>query len=121
MSLLSRSSRYGFTLHTALRKHVQPGSVVYTDEYSGYSGVERVYDHRLIHHGHRVYVKGDTHTQAIEGFFSTVKNGIRGVYHSVSPKWLQSYLDEYAWRYNHRDDPRQCSGSCCCPQRQASY
>jgi transposase len=87
---LTLPSRYGFTLRTTLRKHVKPESVVYTDEYSGYSGVERVYDHRMIHHGHRVYVKGDTHTQAIEGFFSTVKNGIRGVYHSVSPKWLQS-------------------------------
>jgi transposase len=31
-------------------------------------------------------------------------NGVRGVYHSVSPKWLQGYLNEYVWRYNHRDD-----------------
>ena len=42
--------------------------------------------------------------QTIEGFFSLVKNGIRGVYHVVSAKWLQGYLNEYAWRYNHRDD-----------------
>ena len=45
-------------------------------------------------------------TQTIEGFWSLTKNGIRGVYHSVSRKWLQGYLNEYAWRYNHRDDPR---------------
>ncbi len=32
-----------------------------------------------------------------------MKNGIRGVYHSVSAKYLQSYLDEYAFRYNQRD------------------
>jgi hypothetical protein len=50
-------------------------------------------------------VSGEVHTQTIEGFFSLVKNGIRGVYHSVSKKWLQGYLNEYAWRYNHRDDP----------------
>lgn len=44
------------------------------------------------------------HTQTIEGFFSTLKNGIRGAYHAVSPKHLQGYLNEYVWRYNHRDD-----------------
>ena len=46
------------------------------------------------------------HTQSIEGFFGLVKNGLRGVYHSVSAKWLQGYLNEYAWRYNRRDDGR---------------
>ena len=50
------------------------------------------------------YVDGNVHTQAIEGFWSLVKNGVRGTYHSVSKKWLQGYLNEYAWRYNHRDD-----------------
>lgn len=35
-----------------------------------------------------------------------MKNGIRGVYHSVSAKHLQGYLNEYAWRYNNRDNPR---------------
>jgi hypothetical protein len=38
--------------------------------------------------------------------FRLLKNGIRGVYHSVSKRHLQSYLDEYAWRYNHRADTR---------------
>ena len=53
-----------------------------------------------------VYVDGDVHTNTIEGFFGLLKNGIRGTYHSVSRKHLQSYLDEFAWRYNHRHDPR---------------
>ena len=44
------------------------------------------------------------HTQTIEGFFGLFKNGVRGVYHSVSAKWLQGYVNEYVWRYNHRDD-----------------
>lgn len=35
-------------------------------------------------------------------FFGNLKNGIRGNYHSVSSKWLQGYLNEYAWRYNRR-------------------
>jgi hypothetical protein len=46
---------------------------------------------------------GDVHTQTIEGFWSLVKNGLRGVYHSVSRKYLQTYFDEYSFRYNRRD------------------
>jgi transposase len=103
---LTVASRYGHTLRTNLRRHVDVGSTVYTDDYAGYSGVERRYRHHRINHGGRIYVDGHIHTQAIEGFFSLVKNGIRGVYHSVSPRWLQGYLNEYAWRYNHRDDRR---------------
>jgi transposase len=41
-----------------------------------------------------------------EGFFGLVKNGIRGTYHAVSFKLLQGYLNEFAWRYNRRDDRR---------------
>jgi len=98
-------SRYGYTLRSTIRRHVEPGSTVYTDDYSGYSGINRAYQHHPINHTHKVYVDGAVHTQTIEGFFSLVKNGIRGVYHVVSEKWLQGYLNEYAWRYNHRDDP----------------
>lgn len=99
-------SRYGHTLRSTIRRTVTPNSTVYTDEYIGYRGIERLYTHLTINHTHRVYVDGAVHTQTIEGFFSLVKNGIRGVYHVVSAKWLQGYLNEYAWRYNHRDDER---------------
>jgi ISXO2-like transposase domain len=50
----------------------------------------------------KVYVAGEVHTNTIEGFWSLVKRGIGGVYHSVSAKYLQSYLDEYSFRYNRR-------------------
>lgn len=40
------------------------------------------------------------HTQTVEGWFGNMKNGIRGTYHSVSSKWLPSYLNEYCFRYN---------------------
>jgi hypothetical protein len=46
---------------------------------------------------------GDVHTQTIEGFWSLIKRGIGGVYHSVSRKYLQTYLNEYTFRYNRRD------------------
>ena len=64
------------------------------------------YDHGRVHHTANIYVSGEAHTNTIEGFWSLVKRGISGVYHSVSEKHLQSYVDEYAWCYNHKDNPR---------------
>jgi hypothetical protein len=61
------------------------------------------YEHRRINHDQKIYVMGDVHTNTIEGFWSLVKRGIGGVYHAVSTKYLQSYLDEYSFRYNRRD------------------
>lgn len=91
----------------AMTEHVLPGSLVFTDEHKVYGNVgKRGYYHRRIKHQAKVYVAGEIHTQTIEGFWSLVKRGIDGVYHSVSAKHLQSYLDEYAFRYSHRLDER---------------
>jgi transposase len=63
------------------------------------------YEHKRVHHKEEVYAGGDVHTNTIGGFWSLLKRGIAGVYHSVSSKHLQGYLDEYSFRHNHRDDP----------------
>lgn len=95
----------GATLGAHMEEFVLPESVVFTDEYSGYNEVGTKYaEHHRIKHAAHIYVEGDVHTQTIEGFWSLLKRGISGSYHSVSVKYLQSYVDEYAWRYNHRDD-----------------
>jgi len=94
-----------------IKEHVLPGSMVFTDDAGVYRGLgKRGYPHRRINHAARIYVDGDVHTQTIEGFWSLVKSGIGGVYHSVSAKWLQSYLDEDAWRYNHREHTKRGAG-----------
>jgi len=94
------------TLIPLIQTHVIPASgTVYTDELSSYNRLSRTgYTHERVRHSARVYVSGNAHTNTIEGFWSLVKRGISGVYHSVSRTYLQSYLDEYAFRYNHRDD-----------------
>lgn len=85
---------------------VLDGSVIYTDEASAYAPLgAKGYQHKRIHHAAKVYVQGDVHTNTIEGFWSLVKRGIGGSHHAVSAKYLQGYLNEYAWRYNHRNDP----------------
>ena len=97
--------RLGPTLQGVVREYVLPESIIFTDEWHSYTGLSgRFAGHHRIRHKEKVYVSGNVHTQTIEGFFGLLKNGIRGVYHAVSREYLQSYLDEYAWRYNHRHD-----------------
>ncbi|HTA22239.1 MAG TPA: IS1595 family transposase [Terriglobales bacterium] len=91
------------TLQDFAYEFILPKSTVFTDEHKSYADLDKTYAHHRINHSQGVYVRGNVHTQTIEGFWSLVQNGIRGVYHSVSKKYLQSYLNEYAFRYNHRD------------------
>lgn len=85
-------------------ERILPKSTVFTDEWAGYNDLEKAgYVHKRIPHQEKVYVAGDVHTQTIEGFWALVKSGIRGVYHSVGKNYLQTYLDEYSFRYNRRD------------------
>src|SRR5206468_582620 len=87
--------RGGETIKGAMRKHILPSSMIFTDEWPLYKGTDREYrGHRRIKHKAHVYVDGDTHTQTIEGFFGLFKNGVRGVYHAISTKYLPDYLNE---------------------------
>jgi transposase-like protein len=98
----------GSTLLGYVRDYVVPKTMIFTDEAITYDGIqhmpEKGYRHRRIKHSARVYVKGNVHTNTIEGFWSLVKRGIGGVYHQVSQKYLQDYLNEYSFRYNRRDE-----------------
>jgi transposase len=92
------------TLLPHVETKVLPKSVVYTDEWKSYDGLDGMgYEHKRVQYSQKVYVSGDAHTNTIEGFWSLLQRGISGVYHGVSTKHLQSYLNEYTFRYNHRD------------------
>ena len=95
-----------------IREKVLPSSVVYSDEHSSYDPLKAMgYQYRRIHHGAKVYVVGDVHTNTIEGFWSLVKRGISGANHAVSAKYLQGYFDSYGFRWNHRNDDEAMYGS----------
>lgn len=99
--------RSGPSLHGNAKKHVLPSSMIFTDDWKAYRRFgDHFAGHRRINHSSGTYVDGDVHTNTIEGFFGLVKTGISGVYHAVSRKYLQNYLDEYAFRYNARDEAR---------------
>ena len=96
-------SRRGAGLSNAVRSHVNPDAFMITDDWPAYKPLRREYlSNAIINHSAGVYVHGDIHTNTIEGFFGNLKTGMRGTYKHVSDRWIQSYLDEYAYRYNER-------------------
>jgi transposase-like protein len=95
------------TLIPIIQEHIPavPGTVIYTDEMPSYNRLTSLgYAHGTVQHAAKEYVRGAVHTQTIDGLWSNVKRGIDGVNHAVSPQHLQSYLDAYVFRYNHRTD-----------------
>jgi transposase-like protein len=91
------------SLQTEVRKHVEAGSALYTDALLSYSGLAGEYAHQVVDHAVK-YVDGRVHTNGLENFWSLVKRGISGTYVSVEPFHLFRYLDEQAFRFNHRKD-----------------
>lgn len=95
------SSRRGEPLSREVRTHLNPAALLFTDDWRAYKPLGGEFaDHRVINHSRGHYINGSTHTNTIEGFFGNLKTGMRGAYEHVSARWLQSYLDEYAWRHN---------------------
>lgn len=79
---------------------------IYSDEHRSYTRLNKSgYSHTTVNHSALEYVRGSAHTNTIEGFWSQLKRSLDGTYHAVSPKYLQSYLNEFTFRYNYRAMP----------------
>ncbi len=80
--------------------------VLFTDELNLYRGIARRMGlkHKMVQHGIEEYVRGEAHTNTIESAFSLFKRGLRGSWHKISAKHLQSYLEEMTFRFNRRDN-----------------
>ena len=99
------SNTQGNTLSPIIRQFVKEGSRIFTDEFIGYKSLyNSEYTHAIVHHGTKEFVVGDAHTNSIEGFWGQLKRSIFGIYHFVSAKYLQRYVDEAVFRYNTRED-----------------
>jgi hypothetical protein len=85
-----------------MRAVIKQGGEIHSDESRIYTRVKREFAHRVINHSLGEYAKQGITTNTIEGFWSQMKRSIDGTYHAVSPKYLQSYVNEFAFRYNHR-------------------
>lgn len=95
------------TLRPILREQIAQDSHIMTDEAAVYTSTRQpmtddFLSHEYVSHGMGEYVRGDIHTNTIEGYFSILKRGLVGTFHHVSPKHLKRYVGEFDFRYNHR-------------------
>lgn len=93
------------TLRPLLSKNVSKDSYVVTDSATAYTGLKKEFKkHAVVNHNQGEYVRGDAHTNTIEGFWSQLKRTIGGTHIQVTSRHLQKYVDEVAFRYQHRNN-----------------
>jgi transposase-like protein len=90
------------TLHPIIKENVTKGSTLYSDEWRGYNNLHENFNRGVIRHSLKEFVNGDCHTNGIESFWALFKRGYHGVYHSMSRKHLQRYVNEFSFRVNRR-------------------
>lgn len=90
------------TLTSAIVNKVDKTATIYTDEWKGYYTIDKLYNHLFVKHKENEFVNGKVSTNTIEGFWGLLKRGILGIYHKISKKHLQMYIDEFVFRYNTR-------------------
>jgi transposase-like protein len=95
----------GTTLKGIVRENVAPGAAVMTDEDRSFKGLNKTHLHLAVNHSASEYVRmgGFVHTNSIESVWALLKRQIIGIHHWVSPKHLDRYVQEMAWRFNRRD------------------
>ena len=93
---MDKETLQGFVTETA-----EPSATVYTDDAETYSALP--FDHAVIKHSLKEYVKGDVHTNGIESLWSMLKRAHKSTFHKLSPKHLDRCVQEFASRHNARD------------------
>jgi len=94
----------GKQLLAVLEEVCKRKNIVVTDEFKGYNILNHTeHTHYVVDHSFQ-YANGDIHTNNIESFWATLKRGIIGMYHRISVKYMQSYVNEFCFRYNYRNE-----------------
>jgi transposase-like protein len=96
------------TVEKHVVSNVKIGSKLHTDDFLSYSRIGRLFPHETVAHAAGEYVRnGNVHTNTIESFWALFKRGYHGVYHHMSRKHLQRYVDEFTFRFNRRGNEMQ--------------
>jgi len=88
------------TLHATVKENVEAGSMLHTDENTGYQGLGFTYGHETVTHSAGEYTRGAVTTNGIESVWAVMKRGLHGVYHHASKKHIGRYVDEFTFRLN---------------------
>jgi transposase-like protein len=93
----------GKTLRPIIAQHVSRKSALMTDTDGSYFHIAREFARfEMVNHSKGEYVRGDAHSNTVEGFFSVLKRGVYGTFHHVSEAHLHRYLSEFDFRYSTR-------------------
>lgn len=89
------------TVGNEVRKHVEPGSYVYTDKHMAYVALRDDYEHESVNHTNE-FVRGPVHTNSLENFWCLFKRSIKGTWVRPSVKHLDRYCTDQTFRFNTR-------------------
>lgn len=113
LSLLDRTSGQVRSFHVdgtsaadlvpILKANIAKEATVMTDEAGQYAHLNKDFaGHEFVVHSNDEYVRGDVHTNTVEGFYSIFKRGMKGIYQHCGENHLHRYLAEFDFRYNNR-------------------
>lgn len=89
------------SIHSEIHGSVEVGSQLYTDDHIVYSDLDGLFfRHESVNHAAGEYARGPVSTNSIESVWAVLKRGLHGIYHHASPKHLDRYVQEFAWRLN---------------------
>lgn len=92
------------TILPFIKDNVDRGTMINSDAFRGYHRVSLNFDHEYVNHARREFSRKGIGINTIEGFFGQLKRSVNGTYHGVSSKYVQFYLNEFVYRYNHREE-----------------
>ena len=78
-----------------------------------YKHIRKFWTHKTVNHSLEYVTKDGIHTNSVEGFWALLKRGIKGNFHWLSKKYLESYVTEFEFRYNNRE-PTACNKTNLC-------
>lgn len=90
------------TVENNIKEYAAKGSQIISDDFLSYARIGKMFPHKSVSHARGEYVKGDAHTNSIESFWALFKRGYHGIYHHMSRKHMQKYVDEFTFRFNRR-------------------
>jgi transposase-like protein len=95
------------TVENQVKENVKTGSQLYTDDFLSYARLGKMFPHKAVSHANGEFVNGDAHSNTIESFWSLFKRGYHGIYHHMSRKHMQRYVNEFTYRFNRRTSGMQ--------------
>lgn len=94
----------GATLKQVLDAQLDPAANLMTDDLPAYRKPGKAFaSHQSVNHSAGEYVRGNTHTNTVEGYFSLFKRGVVGTFHHIGARYMDQYLAEFDFRYSHRN------------------